>query len=81
MKNGIVIVDHGSRREESNAMLEEVAALFATRFAQLYDIVEDCSPGPYLELFARHPRPGWHQWGDELLLEPKAEEPLELRAS
>jgi sirohydrochlorin ferrochelatase len=40
MKNGIVIVDHGSRRAESNQMLEEVAALFATRFAQLYDIVE-----------------------------------------
>jgi N6-adenosine-specific RNA methylase IME4 len=37
---------------------------------QLYDIIERCSPGPFLELFARHPREGWHQWGDELLLEP-----------
>lgn len=36
----------------------------------LYDIIESCSPGPYLELFARNPRPGWHQWGDELLCEP-----------
>jgi N6-adenosine-specific RNA methylase IME4 len=33
----------------------------------LYEIIESCSPGPYLELFARHPRPAWHQWGDELL--------------
>lgn len=33
---------------------------------QLYDIIEACSPGPYLELFARHARPEWHQWGDEL---------------
>lgn len=32
----------------------------------LYDIIEACSPGPYLELFARHGRPGWYQWGDEL---------------
>lgn len=32
---------------------------------QLYDIIEDCSPGPYLELFARHRRAGWKQWGDE----------------
>jgi sirohydrochlorin ferrochelatase len=40
MSNGIIIVDHGSRREESNAMLEEVAALFAQRFAQAYGIVE-----------------------------------------
>jgi sirohydrochlorin ferrochelatase len=40
VKNGIIIVDHGSRREESNRMLEAVAALFAQRFAQLYEIVE-----------------------------------------
>ena len=31
----------------------------------LYDLIEQCSPGPYLELFARHPRPGWIQWGNE----------------
>jgi len=30
-----------------------------------YDLIEACSPGPYLELFARHPRPGWQVWGDE----------------
>ncbi len=30
-----------------------------------YDIIEACSPGPYLELFARYPRPGWTAWGDE----------------
>jgi sirohydrochlorin ferrochelatase len=40
MKNGIIIVDHGSRRAESNEMLEEVARLFAQRFAEMYDIVE-----------------------------------------
>ena len=32
---------------------------------ELYDIIETCSPGPYLELFARHPRKGWVQWGNE----------------
>lgn len=30
-----------------------------------YDLVEACSPGPYLELFARYPRAGWHAWGHE----------------
>ncbi len=30
-----------------------------------YDLIEACSRPPYLELFARHPRPGWRQWGDE----------------
>ncbi len=33
---------------------------------QLYDIIEQCSPGPYLELFARHTRDGWAQWGNEI---------------
>ena len=32
---------------------------------EFYDLIEECSPGPYLELFARHPRPGWSQWGNE----------------
>jgi N6-adenosine-specific RNA methylase IME4 len=30
-----------------------------------YDLIESCSPGAYLELFARHSRPGWTVWGDE----------------
>lgn len=28
-----------------------------------YDLVESCSPGPYLEMFARRRRFGWHVWG------------------
>jgi len=32
---------------------------------EIYDLIEECSPGPYLELFARHPRKGWNQWGNE----------------
>lgn len=40
---------------------------------ELYDIIERCSPGPYLELFARYPRSNWYSWGDMLpsgLVEP-----------
>jgi len=33
---------------------------------EAYHIIEDCSPGPFLELFARERRQGWTQWGDEL---------------
>lgn len=29
-------------------------------------IIERCSPGPYLELFARRRRPGWAVWGNEV---------------
>ena len=30
-----------------------------------YQLIEACSPGAYLELFARHAQPGWTAWGDE----------------
>jgi N6-adenosine-specific RNA methylase IME4 len=30
-----------------------------------YPLIEACSPGPFLELFARGPRPGWTTWGDQ----------------
>lgn len=33
---------------------------------EFYDLIERCSPGPYLELFARRPRSGWTQWGNEM---------------
>jgi N6-adenosine-specific RNA methylase IME4 len=33
---------------------------------ELYGVIEQCSPGPRLELFARHYRDGWTQWGDQL---------------
>lgn len=31
-----------------------------------YTLVEEQSPGPYLELFARRSRYGWERWGNEL---------------
>lgn len=30
-----------------------------------YDLIESCSKGPYLELFARGTRPGWTYWGNQ----------------
>ncbi len=32
---------------------------------ELYDVVEACSPGPFLELFARGSRDGWTGWGNQ----------------
>jgi len=31
-----------------------------------YRIIEQCSSGPFLELFARERVEGWHQWGDQV---------------
>jgi N6-adenosine-specific RNA methylase IME4 len=40
------------------------------------DMVEQVSPGPYVELFARRARFGWDYWGDQSLgtaeMEPAA---------
>ena len=33
---------------------------------EFYALVEDVSPGPRLELFARDRREGWHAWGNEV---------------
>jgi N6-adenosine-specific RNA methylase IME4 len=30
-----------------------------------YALIEACSPGPFLELFARGVRPGWSVWGNQ----------------
>lgn len=40
---------------------------------ELYDIIEQCSSAPYLELFAREHREGWEQRGDQLAMPTQAE--------
>jgi len=32
---------------------------------EIYDLIESCSPGPFLELFARDTRKGWVGWGNQ----------------
>jgi N6-adenosine-specific RNA methylase IME4 len=44
----------GSRKREHSRKPDE-----------LYDVIEACSRGPYLELFARGPRNNWTTWGDQ----------------
>jgi N6-adenosine-specific RNA methylase IME4 len=33
---------------------------------KIYNLIQECSPGPFLELFARTRVPGWTQWGHEV---------------
>jgi N6-adenosine-specific RNA methylase IME4 len=33
---------------------------------EFYDLIERCSPGPFLELFARRRRDNWTHWGNEV---------------
>lgn len=41
-----------------------------------YDLIEACSPGPFLEMFGRYPRSGWTIWGDEAdaAIEPRGKD-------
>ena len=32
---------------------------------EAYELIERCSPGPHLELFARGSREGWSAWGNQ----------------
>ena len=32
---------------------------------EIVELIERCSPGPFLELFARGDRAGWDMWGDQ----------------
>jgi N6-adenosine-specific RNA methylase IME4 len=36
----------------------------------MYALIEATWPGPYVELFARHPRVGWSQWPEPALARP-----------
>lgn len=38
---------------------------------EVYDIIERCSEGDYLELFARRSRHGWDAWGNEIASDVK----------
>ncbi len=40
MTTGLIIIDHGSRNAESNQMLEELAAQFASHYLEQFPIVE-----------------------------------------
>ena len=36
-----------------------------------YDLIETCSPGPRIDMFARKQRPGWFTWGEDGVREPE----------
>jgi N6-adenosine-specific RNA methylase IME4 len=54
----------GPARRQVN-MIETRKREHSRKPEEQYDIIETCSPGPRLELFARQPRDGWTAWGDE----------------
>lgn len=46
-------------------MIETIKREHSRKPDEAYELIEECSPGPYLEMFARYPREGWTVWGAE----------------
>jgi N6-adenosine-specific RNA methylase IME4 len=61
---GHVRTDHAGRRQVN--IISSRKREHSRKPDELYDIIEACSYGPYLELFARQKRPNWKQWGNEI---------------
>lgn len=51
-------------RRQTNIIVQQKRA-HSMKPDELYPIIESCSPGPYIELFARFQRKGWAHWGNE----------------
>lgn len=54
-------------RTQTNIIIEQKRA-HPIKPDSVFNIIESCSPGPYIELFARFKRRGWAHWGDETAL-------------
>lgn len=64
----VIFAVHGSLRLQTTeglptAYLWPRIGTHSVKPAAFYDLVEQASPGPYLELFCRSPRLGWDSWG------------------
>ena len=58
-----------TKRHASNVLLAPAANnhQHSSKPELFLDLIEQVSPGPYLELFARRQRLGWDTWGNEAL--------------
>jgi len=54
-----------TRSNDVGTWFEAARGRHSSKPGRLYDIVQDSSPGPWLEMFARTRRMGWHVWGNE----------------
>ena len=54
-------------RAQSNVLAASAQRRHSAKPEAFLDLVEQVSPGPYLEMFARRQRLGWDTWGNEAL--------------
>ena len=65
----LLVANHGSPPRLTKARSSVLSAAITKQHSRkpeaFLDLVEQVSPGPYLELFARRQRLGWDTWGNE----------------
>jgi N6-adenosine-specific RNA methylase IME4 len=54
------------KRAQGRTLITAPRGAHSEKPEELRAMIQVVSPGPYLELFARKPAPGWDVWGDEV---------------
>jgi N6-adenosine-specific RNA methylase IME4 len=54
------------RQDVGTALAAPRPAGHSTKPDEFYELIETCSPGPWMDIFARRERPGWITWGAEV---------------
>lgn len=55
-----------TRTKNERTWFEAERSVHSRKPHHFYELVQRNSPGPFLEMFARRPRPGWTVWGNEV---------------
>lgn len=65
-RNVLLTGDWPQTLEEIDAvMVDTIRREHSRKPDEMYDLIENLFPGPYLELFARTQRAGWTAWGNQ----------------
>jgi len=56
----------GHPKEKLDSVIEAPVTRHSAKPHTVYDEIEWCYDGPYVELFARNEREGWESWGNEV---------------
>jgi N6-adenosine-specific RNA methylase IME4 len=59
------MTEDGGRLQGLTGFFEAPRGEHSEKPQKMRDMIERVSPGPYLEMFARKPAPGWAVWGNE----------------